>query len=264
MRKKPHLETPKREAAQPPKTRKAQASTEISDAPSKLFEELAHVPARVIQPESVYSIFVQRSTEKYHDHLPLLTRLFFAIASPDAFDQLSEACTITRQKNGPKILDSLNDVLQTMHALDTLDAATSLTSILRRFQLARLLDHRIGREYHYKTQRPLRPIRRHKYSQERLDMVTGAVTEPDRPNQPERSGRANTKALIDLMTDFYPRLQRPEKSTSAATDAEYWEKHKKLKNRLSCARPWYLLQQRFSPGILALVPCGDGHVPTDR
>ena len=108
-----------------------------------------------------------------------------------------------------------------MHALDTLDAATSLTSILRRFQLARLLDHRIGREYHYKTQRPLRPIRRHKYSQERLDMVTGAVTEPDRPNQPERSGRANTKALIDLMTDFYPRLQRPEKSTLTTTNTEY-------------------------------------------
>jgi hypothetical protein len=34
-------------------------------------------------------------------------------------------------------------MLQTMHALDTLDAATSLTAILRRFQLVRLLDHRI-------------------------------------------------------------------------------------------------------------------------
>jgi hypothetical protein len=44
----------------------------------------------------------------------------------NAFDQLSEACTITRQKNCPKVPDTLNDVLQTMHALDTLDAATSL------------------------------------------------------------------------------------------------------------------------------------------
>jgi hypothetical protein len=43
-------------------------------------------------------------------------------------------------------------------------------------------------------------------------------------------------------------------------DAEYWEKHEKLKkNRLSGARNRYLLQQKFSPGILALVPCGDGH-----
>jgi hypothetical protein len=158
----------------------------------------------VIQPETVDSIFARRSGKKYHDQLPLLLRLFFAIASPDAFNQLSEACTITRQKNGPKIPDTLSDVLQTMHALDTLDAATSLTSILRRFQLARLLGHRIRREYHHKTQRPLRPIRHHKYSQERLDMAMGAVTNPDRPNQPEGSGRANTKALIDLMADFYP------------------------------------------------------------
>jgi hypothetical protein len=75
--------------------------TEISDVPSKLFEELAHVPARVIQPETVYSIFAKRSDKKYHDHLPLLRRLFFAITSPDAFDQLSDACPITRQRNGP-------------------------------------------------------------------------------------------------------------------------------------------------------------------
>ena len=185
-RKKPHLEMPGRETAQPPRIPKARATTGISDAPFKLFEELAHVPARVIQPETVYSIFARRSNKKYHDQLPLLTRLFFAIASPDAFDQLSEACTITRQKNGPKIPDSLSDVLQTMHALDTLDVATSLTAILRRFQLARLLDHRIRRENHHKTQRPLRPIRHHKYSQERLDMLIGVVPEPDRQTQQER------------------------------------------------------------------------------
>jgi len=63
--------------------------------------------------------------------------------------------------------------------------------------------------------------------------MTGAVTEPDRLNQPECSGQANTKALINLITDFYPRLQRPEKSTLTTTDIEYWEKHKKLKNRLN-------------------------------
>jgi hypothetical protein len=149
----------------------------------------------VIQPETVYSIFARRSDEKYHEQLPLLIRLFFAIASPDAFDQLSEACTITRQKNGPKIPDTLNDVFQTMHALDTLDAATSLTAILRRFQLARLLDHRIRRENHHKTQRQLRPIRHHKYSQERLDMLTGVVAEPDRQIHQERWGTGQYQGI---------------------------------------------------------------------
>jgi hypothetical protein len=49
-----------------------------------------------------------------------------------------------------------------------------------------------------------RPIRHHKYSQERLDMLTGVVPKPNRQIQQERWGRANTKALIDLMADFYP------------------------------------------------------------
>ena len=93
-RKKPHLEMPGRETAQPPRTPKARATTGISDAPFELFEELAHVPARVIQPETVYSIFARRSDKKYQDQLPMLIRLFFAIASPDVIDQLSEAGTI--------------------------------------------------------------------------------------------------------------------------------------------------------------------------
>jgi hypothetical protein len=62
-------------------------------------------------------------------------------------------------------------------------------------------------------------------------MLTGVVPEPDRQIQQERWGRANTKALIDLMADFYPLLQRPEMSRPTPTDAEYWEKHKKLKKQ---------------------------------
>lgn len=68
------------------------------------------------------------------------------------------------------------------------------------------------------------------------DMLTGVVTGPEGQFQQEHWGRANTKALMDLMADFYPLLQRLEKSQLAPTDAEYWEKHKKLRNRLSCAR----------------------------
>lgn len=59
------------------------------------------------------------------------------------------------------------------------------------------------------------------------------------------------------MTEFYPHLKQPKKGQPAAGDAEYHEKHKKLKNRLSYARNYYLLQQKFSSGILTLIPCGD-------
>src|SRR5579859_5264939 len=84
-----------------------------------------------------------------------------------------------------KIPESLHDVLQTMHALDTLDAATSLTVIIRRSQLARLLDHRIQRESSQNAE-ATPAIRQHKYIQERLDMLTGVVTEPDRQSQQGR------------------------------------------------------------------------------
>jgi hypothetical protein len=47
-RKKPHLKMPGRETAQPPRTLKARATTGISDAPFELFEELAHIPVKVI------------------------------------------------------------------------------------------------------------------------------------------------------------------------------------------------------------------------
>ena len=108
-------------------------------------------------------------------------------------------------------------------------------------------------------QRPLRPIRHHKYSQESLDILTGMVPEPDRQIQQERWGRTNTKELIDL-------------PASPATGDEQVDTHRcgilgeaqeATKKRLSCARNWYLLQQKFSPGILALVPCGDGHAGQD-
>jgi len=62
--------------------------------------------------------------------------------------------------------------------------------------------------------------------------------------QQERWGRINTKELVELMADFYTLLQQPKKNRLTPTEAEYWEKHKKLKKKaVSCARNWYLLQQ---------------------
>lgn len=52
--------------------------------PVNLFKELASVPERpqrIISPDQAYNIFAQRRDEKYHNHLPLLTQLFFVIVS---------------------------------------------------------------------------------------------------------------------------------------------------------------------------------------
>ena len=52
----------------------------------------------------------------------------------------------------------------------------------------------------------------------------------------KQSGRANTKALIDLMAELYPHLPKPISKQPTSTDSEYHEKQRKLKNRLNCAR----------------------------
>jgi hypothetical protein len=153
-----------------------------------------------------------------------------------------------------------------MSALDLLDVGTTVHTILQRFYLVRLLDHRIQREDYYKGRRSsrVRAQRKQDYqSIERLTRDPGVQLEKDESNQ-RRPGRADTKAFEDLLAMFYPNLKQPDKQNPSVHDREYREKHLKLKNRLNCARNWYLLQQKFPLGILALVPCGEFQIGTDK
>lgn len=110
----------------------------------------------------------------------LLTRLFFAIASPDAFYQLRDTCTFIREDVAATILQLTNIIAQTIQALDTLEITASTHSILRRHYLIRLVDHRNERETHYKTERPKRAMR----------SIKEGI---------EEYGRASSLALADLM-----------------------------------------------------------------
>ena len=111
----------------------------------------------------------------------MLTRLFFAIASPDAFYQLRDACTSIRENGASTILQPTNSVAQTIQALDNLEIAVLINSILRRYHLTRLVDYRNERESYYKIKRPERAVRIVKDSSEDY-------------------GRALSLALADLMT----------------------------------------------------------------
>jgi hypothetical protein len=68
------------------------------------FKNLEYIPKSSIQPAEVYKVFLNRSQSKDLDGLWFLTRLFFAIASPDAFYQLRDACTSVRENNAPTLL----------------------------------------------------------------------------------------------------------------------------------------------------------------
>jgi hypothetical protein len=74
-----------------------------------------------------------------------------------------------------------------MQVFDRLDAATFISFILRRFYLTRLLDRRINLAKSYKNIR-LRLTKR---------ALNGNI----------KAGRVNSKALADLITEFYPRLK---------------------------------------------------------
>jgi hypothetical protein len=84
-----------------------------------LLRHLAYIPSH--SAEDVYDILARSIDEEYHDKARLLTRLFFAIATADALDQLSGSCMVIRQRGEPTMPESLSDVFQTMKAFDKLD-----------------------------------------------------------------------------------------------------------------------------------------------
>ena len=176
------------------KRSKTRASTPTTDIAS--LKCLEHIPRSSIQPAEVYKIFLDRSQSEDQNGIWFMTRLFFAIASPDAFYQLRDTCTSIREDDASTILQPTNSIAQTIQALDSLEIAASTNSILRRYHLIRLVDHRNERETHYKKGRPERAVRNIKEGSEGY-------------------GRASSLALADLMAQAYPKLkplQEPRKN----------------------------------------------------
>jgi hypothetical protein len=213
------------------KSPKRRASMRAMDIAS--LKSLQKIPKTSSQPAEVYKIFLDRGQNE--DLCWLLTRLFFAIASPDAFYRLRDACRSAREIGGSTI-EPTNNVAQTIQALDNLEIAASANSILRRCHLTRLVKQRNERESYHKDHRPERALRRVKDSSEGY-------------------GRASSLALADLMAQAYPEL-KPGQRGRGTLGNEYQIQLRSLKNRLNSGRNWHLMQQRFLPRILALVPTG--------
>jgi tetratricopeptide (TPR) repeat protein len=166
-----------------PKTRVLTTTTDIASLKS-----LEHIPKSSIQPAEVYKIFLDRSQSTDLNRTWLLTRLFFAIASPDAFYQLRDACTSIRENGVFTLLQPTNSIAQTIQALDNLEIAALTNSILRRYHLTRLVDHRNERKIYHRNKRPKRAVRVAKDSS-------------------ESHKRASSLALADLMAQAYPKLK---------------------------------------------------------
>jgi hypothetical protein len=131
-----------------------------------------------------------------------------------------------------------------MQALDRLEVAVSKSFIQRRYLLTHLVDHRNKLEGTQLSQRPERAAK------------TAKAMKGQRMLTNERSfGRASSLALENLMSQAYPGL-KPTRGTQAGKNDAYQKKLKSIKNRLTYRRNWSMVQQRFSLGILALIPTG--------
>jgi hypothetical protein len=114
----------------------------------------------------------------------VMTRLFYGIASLDAFDHLREACLITLTKQDP--LDRYLDGPKIVLALRRFGETNYLTSILSRLHLTRLVDLRNNKRRHYEDQVPVRRTQK--------------------TNTEEGYGRASSLAMAELIAECYPRL----------------------------------------------------------
>jgi hypothetical protein len=205
---------------------KARDKTYSTPISSKSFSDLTEISQKILEPDDVHEILAQKSDEKDHHRLGFLTRLFFAIASPRAFRQLRKACTIVRHHHKSLMSYPGNDDSVLMRALNMLDVGTAVCTILRRFCLVRLLEHRIRRENYYRGRRSTRVGVNRTQDHQRIDIVTEDLNNQlGQPNRRRRRGRANTNAFADLLVIFYPHLKRPDKQNPSADDREYREKY---------------------------------------
>jgi hypothetical protein len=200
------------------------------------------LPRTLIEPRDFFGeLNLAMGDNSTHDTL-VLTHLFFAIASPDAFCHLHEACEAAT--SGPPHLreGSAESVRDAMQALDRLDVNEHVTSIARRFYLAQLVEARQARQKKHLPPASKPQIIRLKYGHEKPRLF----------QPPTGVKKAASQALKDLMLEAYPELCQRQ-ADIAETSTEYKKKYAVLRTRLTNGRNWHTLQQKFSRGILALV-----------
>lgn len=189
-------------------------------APSERLNSDITIPDSLIQPTDLAQEW--RCNHSDGD-TNIQLRLFYGIASPDAFLGLQTALKSTPPK--PQSLQSSPNALQTIRALDQGESSSCRAAIWRRAYLAHLVALRdsLVESYHQANDRRNTP---HKQS--------------------EGHGKVSSKAMERLMQQAYPDLN--------AGSQRYQQRRDQLKNRLRRGRKWYILRERFSAATFALIP----------
>ncbi|EPE34351.1 hypothetical protein GLAREA_10045 [Glarea lozoyensis ATCC 20868] len=239
-----------------------QINIEANTIPSDLSVEYAF--GCFSDAKEVFETFYKRLSDDRKHLSSLLMRLFYAVGSPDALRQLRDALDLSRKNSMIASYHDSNDLAATVSVLDQLDATTTLSHILRRYHLVRLLDHRSKLESNHKAAKLAvkGTKRRLKYDCERIELMRrgeNADCDANTRSAKERlKYRSKTRALTDLMQTLYPDLSPDSEGITTAGGCEYTRKLTKLRNRLACARNWYQFEETFPGAILALIPCATG------
>jgi hypothetical protein len=127
---------------------------------------LKSFPQDLVRPEEIYTEITARLKVDDSALTVMLTRVFYAIGSPESFRQLKVACTVVRKRHGlsvpaddgtgPQSPQALGS--KALRALDKLDVEASVQSNLRRDYLANLVRDRGHRQNHHRDKGPkMRP-----------------------------------------------------------------------------------------------------------
>ncbi|KAL8869749.1 MAG: hypothetical protein Q9198_007806 [Flavoplaca austrocitrina] len=150
----------------------------------------------------------------------VLTSLFWTIACRDVFIFLQEASVTIRKSTSYRPKTLATSISETFRTLESLDRCATLDSIHRRFYLSRLVEHQGDLVKQYKQ----------KYT----------YTLRQQPN----TQRAMSFALLSLVQEAYPDIPNSEQEA----------KRDLMRKRVDRGVIWKLLMDRFSIGILVLLP----------
>lgn len=211
--------------------------------------------------------------------IDLLSRLTHVIGNAESLIQLKASIEVARQKDN--ITSSshygTHDLAHTVRVLDMLDTVSHRSSLLRRYYLVRLLQHRLKSEanyhkdrealkHHSSTIKNIAGTKRPSSSTKGSNAIDKAAshTALTAKGKSIRAVRADSQALVDMMKLLYPNLKGPM-DNETDDSKRYQRLLLKLKNRLACARNWHQFAEHFSIGILAVIPSGSkSGVPSDQ
>jgi len=151
----------------------------LTNDASAFFSSLTPISKNMKQSINIYQIFTDHSESGNSDTIWLLTRLFFAIDSSDAFCQLRDACGASRQVKEHVILQSIKSISEAMQALDWLNITAITALILHCFYLTFLVTQCNEQESYHQSQQLKRVSRTQNFSYTNSDHDEQTATELD-------------------------------------------------------------------------------------